>query len=266
MTSKKRRPLVLLTNDDGYDAAGLEAMASTLARHAEVIGIAPESQQSACSHALSLHRPMRLRKVREHLYALDGTPADCVYVGLLAGDRILPRWPDVVVSGLNLGPNLGHDIYYSGTVAGAREAAIRGVTGVAVSTHPHADLGVAARICGCVVMAVIDLSQRMAAPFVLNVNVPSSADGSKFRATRPGRRTYGEGVDFRLDPRGREYLWIGGTGVYHQAERGTDTYAFDRDEVSISWLPLASPVEKVDDIAATVVRCLRRRGPSRNMP
>src|ERR1700736_4722146 len=108
-------------------------MRAALCAHAEVIVAAPENEQSASSHALSLHRPMRLRKVEEGGFALDGPPADCVYVALHADTRVVPRRPDLVVSGINHGMNLGQDVFYSGTVAAAREAALRGIPAVATS-------------------------------------------------------------------------------------------------------------------------------------
>src|SRR5262249_24114157 len=115
------RPLVLLSNDDGCAAAGLLALRDALATWATVVVCAPELNQSATSHSLSLHRPLRLRVVEDGLFALDGTPADCVYVALHSGTRVLERRPDLVVSGMNHGLNLGVDVFYSGTVAAARE-------------------------------------------------------------------------------------------------------------------------------------------------
>src|ERR1044071_689169 len=121
------RPLVLLSNDDGFAAPGLLAMRDALSAFADVVVCAPELNQSATSHSLSLHRSLRLRHVEEGTFSVDGTPADCVYVALNSGARILPRRPDIAVSGLNHGLNLGIDVFYSGTVAAAREAAMRGI-------------------------------------------------------------------------------------------------------------------------------------------
>ncbi|RYE86974.1 MAG: 5'/3'-nucleotidase SurE, partial [Myxococcales bacterium] len=118
--------MVLLTNDDGYQAAGLRALRDALRDWATVIVVAPESEQSATSHTLTLHRPLRVREVEPAIFALDGSPADCVYLGMVASERLLPRRPEMVVSGLNHGLNLGNDVFYSGTVGGAREGALRG--------------------------------------------------------------------------------------------------------------------------------------------
>ena len=131
------RPLVLLSNDDGHASQGIRAMRAALVEAgADVVVLAPETEQSASSHALTLNRSMRLRAVEPGVFALDGTPADCVYVALHAGTRILPRRPDLVVSGINHGMNLGQDAFYSGTIAAAREGALRGILAVAASAHP----------------------------------------------------------------------------------------------------------------------------------
>src|SRR5579864_2992639 len=140
------RPLVLLSNDDGHSSAGIRAVRDVLSAVADVVLVAPENEQSASSHALSLHRPLRLRRVESDVFALDGTPADCVYVALHAGGRILPRRPDLVVSGINHGMNLGQDAFYSGTVAAAREGALRGIPGIATSAHISLELGSVARL------------------------------------------------------------------------------------------------------------------------
>ena len=130
------RPLILCTNDDGFDSVGLQQVAQALGAIADVVILAPETEQSATSHSLTIHRPLRLRKVREGCFALDGTPADCVYIALhLPPDHnpVLARRPDIVVSGVNRGLNLGQDVFYSGTIAAAREGALRGIPSIAVS-------------------------------------------------------------------------------------------------------------------------------------
>ena len=129
------RPLILLSNDDGVNARGLRALRDALVVLGRVIVVAPTSEQSASSHALTLHRPLRHRVVDEDVHSVDGSPADSVYVALYRAD-LLPRWPDLVVSGINRGYNLGTDVYYSGTVAAAREAALRGVPAMAICLLP----------------------------------------------------------------------------------------------------------------------------------
>jgi 5'-nucleotidase len=248
------RPLILLSNDDGHASAGIRAMRAALAaRGADVVIVAPESEQSASSHALSLHRPLRLRNVEPGVFAIDGTPADCVYVALHAKTRLLARRPDVVVSGINHGMNLGQDAFYSGTVAAAREGAFRGIPAVATSAHPSVDLAAVAEL-GVRVAFAVSRTSRAQAP-LLNVNVPPDWNGG-VRATRLGSRIYDEVVDFRVDPRGREYLWLGGPGVRHERDPGTDTDAYDDGAASITPLVLdltsASDVELATSVAAAV--------------
>ena len=270
-------PLILLSNDDGIAAPGLTALREALERHAEVVVCAPEVNQSATSHSLSLHRILRLRHTREAgtgVFALDGTPADCVYVALHSGTRVLPRRPDLVVSGMNHGLNLGVDVFYSGTVAAAREAALRGIPAVAVSADLAADRTAAARLGAALALAALEAFARRSGhdggrppippgpagqpPYgtpesvprqfargheggvapLLNVNIPPG-NGWAVRATCLGARLYTEEVDYRIDPRGREYLWIGGGGaVRHDHVPGSDTEAFDAGVASVTPLTL----------------------------
>lgn len=229
------RPLVLLSNDDGYRAAGLEALRGALAAEVDVIVCAPESEQSAASHSLSLHRPLRLTRHAEGLYGVDGTPADCVYVALHAEGRVLPRKPDLVVSGLNHGVNLGDDVFYSGTVAAAREGALRGIPSIAASAAHGTERSAAARAVVRLALALHE--HRKHAPLLLNVNFPPGA-GWALRATRLGARVYHDSVEFRVDPRGRDYLWIGGNGVSHRPVAGSDTEAYDQGLVGVTPLVL----------------------------
>ncbi len=235
------RPLVLLSNDDGYASAGLRAMRDALAVTADVVVLAPETEQSASSHSLSLHRALRLRAVEAGTFALDGTPADCVYVALHAGVRVLPRRPDLIVSGINHGMNLGQDAFYSGTIAAAREGALRGIPAVATSAHASAATDAVAELCARIAFEL--LAAHAGTGTLLNVNVPRQWTG-EIRATRLGARIYEELVDFRNDPRGREYLWLGGPGVRHERAAGTDTDAYDDGAASITPLRL--------DLTATV--------------
>ncbi len=229
------RPLVLLSNDDGHASAGLRTLRDAIARAADVIVLAPETEQSAASHALSLHRPLRLRAVEDGIFALDGTPADCVYVALHAGTRVLPRRPDLVVSGVNHGLNLGQDAFYSGTVAAAREGALRGIPAVAASAHGAADLPAVAELT--VRIALELLAAHAGRGALVSLNVPRGWTG-EVRATRLGARIYEELVDFRRDPRGREYLWLGGPGVRHEHDPGSDTDAYDEGAASLTPLVL----------------------------
>lgn len=232
------RPLILVSNDDGVYAQGNIALREALATIAEVITVAPTHEQSAKSHSISLHMPLRWHTVSRDVHAVDGTPADCVYAALHRGG-LLPRTPDLVVSGINHGANLGTDVHYSGTVAAAREAALRGVPAIAVSNLFVGNMVAVAE-------AVVPLCERMLSAThpddqvpLLNVNFPDRESHLGVRATRLGERHYAEGVDLRTDPRGRSYFWIGGDGgVEHPAVEGSDTEAVDAGYVSVTPLSL----------------------------
>ncbi|HEY1955021.1 MAG TPA: 5'/3'-nucleotidase SurE [Polyangiaceae bacterium] len=239
--------LILLANDDGFGRRGIRAMQAALAAMGEVIIVAPELEQSATSHSLSLHRPLRVRKVEERVYAIDGTPADCIYVAL-HHPKILPHRPDLVVSGLNHGLNLGQDVFYSGTVAAAREAALRGIPAIAASAARGVDRELA---CG----AIAELAKRLLAakkPMLLNVNFPPNWAGA-MRVARVGFRAYEELVDLRKDPRGRDYLWIGGSGVHHDPDPGSDTAAHDEGVASVTPLRLDLTAEAELERAAELI-------------
>jgi 5'-nucleotidase len=229
------RPLVLLSNDDGIRAPGLLALRDALLEIADVITVAPEHEQSASSHALSLHRPLRFAQHGADLFSVDGTPADCVYVALFS-NRFLPRPPTMVVSGLNRGLNLASDVHYSGTVAAAREAALRGFRAVAFSADTTTDIAAATRLARRIVTAVLE--DKSSSAILLNVNFPAGKQWP-VKVTRLGSRTYQDGVEIRKDPRGGEYLWLGGPpGVTHDGDPDTDTSAFDTGSVSITPLSL----------------------------
>ena len=252
------RPLILLSNDDGYRARGVRTLAAALGAFGDVVVCAPETEQSTTSHSLTLTRPLRLRNVEKGIFAVDGTPADCVYVALNGGTRILPRMPDVVVSGLNHGLNLATDVFYSGTVAAAREGALRGIPAMATSADGGANMEHAAAVCAKLVLTLIELApvspsprqadagpprpigppfrRKLPAPLI-NVNVPPG-EAWPVVSTRLGLRLYEDLVEFRTDPRGREYLWIGGGGVRHEELSGSDTEAYDRGMVSVTSLLL----------------------------
>ncbi len=243
------RPLILLSNDDGYRANGIAAMRRALSDFAEVIVCAPEIEQSATSHALSVHRALRLFEPGPGVFSIDGTPADCVYVALHGRTRILPRWPDLVVSGVNHGVNLGDDVFYSGTVAAAREAALKGIPALAVSTPHDASMEQAADLARRVTQAM--LLRPINAPLLLSLNVPKGY--SAVRATRLGRRIYHDEVDFRLDPRGREYLWLGGPSVDHPGIPGSDTEAFDAGVASLTALSLDLWARENDEVVGRIL-------------
>lgn len=230
-----QRPLILLSNDDGYTSPGIRSVRAALQTFADVVICAPLSEQSATSHSISLNRPLRLYEAEPGIFTVDGTPADCVYVALHAERRVTPRRPDLVVSGMNHGLNLGNDVFYSGTVAAAREGALRGVSALACSASLRADLGAASELAARLARQMLALERQ--SPLLFNVNFPAG-DKWPIRATRLGNRIYQDGVLFRSDPRGGEYLWIGTGGVQHSGAEGADTLAFDEGVVGITPLSL----------------------------
>jgi 5'-nucleotidase len=223
------RPLVLCSNDDGVASPHLVALADRIAAFADVIVVAPERQRSAASHAITLHKPLRLTEVAPRRYALSGTPVDCVYLGVL---KLCDRKPAVVVSGVNDGYNLGSDVFYSGTVAAAVEGALRGAAGIACSLAPRAvDADHAIDFAARVVRAAID--EPIPAGTVLNVNMPAQRT-DRYEWTTLGRRFYNDDVAERRDPRGRPYYWVGGGPVGHDDVPGTDCVAIARGHYSIT--------------------------------
>jgi 5'-nucleotidase len=227
------KSLILVTNDDGIHAPGLLLLAGALGDVGEVVVYAPADQQSAVGHGITLHHPLRVTELRAGWHMVDGTPTDCV---MLAVRDLLGRRPDLVVSGINPGANLGDDVTYSGTVAGAFEGMLLGVPAFAVSTASYRPehMDTAARVAARMALEVL----RCGLPpdTMLNVNVPDLPhDALKGAAvTRMGRRDYQEVIVRREDPRGGTYYWIGGDAPGHVAEEGTDFEAIERGQVSIT--------------------------------
>lgn len=221
-----------MSNDDGVLSAGLEALAAAMAPLGEVWVVAPEVQQSAASHAISLHRPLRIRKVKERWYSVDGTPTDCAYLAIhhLMKDEL----PRIAVAGINHGPNLADDVIYSGTVAAAMEASLLGVPAIAFSlvSYKPSDFAPAARFARALVAAA--LSEVLPPRVLLNVNVPEGKPEG-YALTRFGRHSYGNAVVENVDPRGRRYYWIGGNDYQHEDIPGSDCNAvFDQHLVSVT--------------------------------
>lgn len=198
-------PSILVTNDDGVRAPGLAALARAFEGLGDVIVVAPDREQSGASHALTLRQPLRIERITDRWYAVDGTPTDCVN---LAFFQIFERVPDLVVSGINAGYNLGEDTTYSGTVAAALEGRILGAPSVAVSTEARADDAQFARAAAIALRIAREVLAR-GLPYdgLLNVNVPPDPRG--YRVTRQGRRMLRQGLQARQDPKGRDYYWIG---------------------------------------------------------
>lgn len=196
-------PRILVTNDDGYFSPGIEALAAALKGVGDVVVVAPQTEASAVGHALTLRRPLRVDVIGPAVYAVDGTPTDCVNIAI---DEILTAPPDLVVSGINKGLNVGDDVTYSGTVAGAFEAALLGFPGIAVSLErPDLDFGPAAALAADLATRV--LAEGLPYRTFLNVNVPKGGFRG-VRTTVQARRNHITKVDRRMDPRQRPYFWI----------------------------------------------------------
>lgn len=227
---------ILISNDDGYLAPGLQALADALAVIAEVVVVAPDSNRSGASNSLSLDRPLSLHKAANGFYYVNGTPTDCVHVALTG---LMQERPDLVVSGINNGPNMGDDTLYSGTVAAATEGYLFGIPAIAFSQAEYgwANLDAAARVAREIVERRFDDLQK---PYLLNVNIPA-VPYEQLRgtvATRLGRRHSSEPVIRALDPRGREIFWIGPVGVAREGGPGTDFHAVAQGQVSITPLQI----------------------------
>ena len=236
---------ILLTNDDGIQAAGLHALAQALRPLGDVTVLAPDRNWSASGHVKTMHRPLRVREVElpdgSPALSSDGAPSDCVALAVLG---VLDRPIDMVVSGINPNANLGHDVTYSGTVTAAMEAAIQGLPGIAVSLdtpegHSGArDYAPAAEVAASVARKVIE--DGLPRGLVLNVNVPyGPRQGMRGVAiTRQGLRVYRDELVRRQDPRGRPYYWIGGESPSGLSEPDTDFWALRENYVSITPLQL----------------------------
>lgn len=227
---------ILVTNDDGVMAPGLQALAAALAARGEVTVVAPDRERSATSHSLTLRAPLRVHWVSERVASVDGTPTDCV---LLAVHALLDGRPDLVVSGVNHGPNLGDDVYYSGTVAGAMEGALLGIPALAVSLAGEGPEALRAAAAFAGDLAALVAQRGLPAGTLLNVNVPALAPDAVrgARWTRLGRRVYHNAVE-RLDDRPGELRFrICGTPGGEEAE-GTDLQALAAGFVSVTPLRL----------------------------
>ena len=226
------RTRILITNDDGYHADGIVALESVLSEIGDVYVVAPESEMSGASHSLTLARPLRIRQRSERHWTVDGTPTDCVTLAL---NQILTddERPHICCSGINHGANLGDDATYSGTVAGALEATILGVPGLAFSlvAYRDHDFTESARIAGEITRKAI--AEGIPDGTLLNVNVPKDIPAG-MRITKQGFKSARPVISEHIDPRGKLYYWIGEERSGFRAEGGTDFEAIDEGYVSIT--------------------------------
>lgn len=229
---------ILLTNDDGINALGIRVLAQYLGEIGKVSIVAPDRERSAVGHALTLHHPLRALKLDNNMYAVDGTPTDCVNLGI---NSLLSIKPDIVISGINHGANLGDDITYSGTVSAAMEATLMGIPAFAISLATTADTDnfvpaatFAAKLAGVI------LRKGLPEDTFLNVNVPNHPPEllKKPLITCQGKRSYEGMIIDNIDPRGRNYYWIGSVDVNFHDVEGTDYYAVTRGHISITPLHL----------------------------
>ena len=228
-----RKPKILLSNDAGIRSEGLRALYEALKDFADVTVVAPDRERSAVGRALTLHRPLRCEKVEENWYAVDGTPTSCVYIGIHA---IMKEKPDMVLGGINRGPNLGEDITYSGTVSIAMEGALLGIPSVAFSLATFKDFLWESAAKWAVRITKKVYERGIPKGCCLNVNIPNLPYGEVkgVKVTRQGKKAYTEKVEERRDPWGRVYYWIGGEEPNWKAEPGTDYWAVKNGFVSIT--------------------------------
>lgn len=235
--------LILLCNDDGYQAAGIKALARALKKIGRVVIVAPLWEQSGTSHSLTISRPLRTRKISNDVYGVSGTPTDAVMIAVYC---ILNKKPDILVSGINHGPNMGDDVTYSGTVAAAMEGTILGIPSIAISQvvtngdSPGAgrQYDKAARFAARLVKSV--KKNGIPKGTLLNVNVPEykKADSRKYKITKLGERVYHDVITEKIDPRGQPYFWI--AGHYTVTDKGPDTdyRAVQKNYISITPLDI----------------------------
>lgn len=231
------RPLIMVTNDDGILSSGLQLLAQALADIGEVVIVAPDRERSAAGHSMTLDKPVRVDQIRSNCFAVDGTPTDCVN---LAVHGLLPRQPDLLVSGINKGSNLADDITYSGTVAAAMEAMLMQVPALAVSLDlatagSDHDFSHACRYA-CHFSQQI-LSNGLPPDTFLNMNVPCGVPNG-VRLTRQGKRVYDNKIEVKRDPRGRDYYWLGGNQLGFVRQPECDCGAIADGYVSVTPLHL----------------------------
>lgn len=227
---------ILISNDDGYLAPGIVALANALAPIAEIVVVAPDSNRSGSSNSLTLDRPLSVYRAENGFYFVNGTPSDCVHIALTG---VLSFRPDLIVSGINQGQNMGDDTLYSGTVAAATEGYLFGIPAIAFSQVEKgwAHLDAAARTAREIVERRFDAIQK---PYLLNVNIPNLPYGDlkSAVATRLGKRHQSEAVIKTTDPHGREIFWIGPAGAAKDAGEGSDFHATAKGHVSITPLQI----------------------------
>lgn len=233
-------PVILVTNDDGVHSEGINVLYKTLKSLGEVYVVAPDTEQSAVAHSLTLHRPLRAEKLDNKIYAVNGTPTDCV---ILAVHKLLPQKPALIVSGINNGGNLGDDITYSGTVAAAIEGTLLGIPSIAVSfmienrsrsTYQSRSLKLKKTANFAKKLASMVLIKGLPLDTFLNVNVPERTKIRGVKLTRQGKNVYDNALHEMLDPKGKTHYWIGGGTPLGEKGQNTDFAAVKDGFISVT--------------------------------
>ena len=226
---------ILITNDDGIHSPGIEALREAVSALGTGVVIAPDRDNSAVSHALTMNRPLRVIKLAEDTYTVDGTPTDCVAIGL---KKILAGPPDLLVSGINAGANIGDDISYSGTVSAAIEGTMYSIPSMAISVtgEPPYDFRSAIKIARCMARKI--MRNSLPENTLLNINVPGGSSYGEIRVTRQGRRLWQNSIRETLDRTGTKHYWIGGGTPVPDPEEDTDVHAAVNNHVSITPIQL----------------------------
>jgi 5'-nucleotidase len=233
-------PTILVTNDDGVSSPGIKILAKTLKSIGEVYVVAPETEQSAVAHALTLHRPLKSEKAGKNIYYINGTPTDCVIIGV---NKLLPSKPEIIVSGINNGGNLGDNLTYSGTVAAAIEGTLLGIPSIAVSlvteyNNNHGPQKMTSgfnRAAECAIEIVNKIIQSgLPKDTLLNVNVPLGPEIMGTKITSQGKLVYDNGIQVLSDPRGKECYWIGGGEPQWKKGGDTDLDAIHNGYISVT--------------------------------
>lgn len=229
---------IFVTNDDGIYSHGIRVLAEALKEVGDVLVIAPDRERTAAGHALTLHKPLRLEEIEKGYFAANGTPTDCVNLGI---NGILKTPPDIVVSGINKGGNLGEDVTYSGTVSAAVEGTILGVPSIAISLVADVDYKFEAAASIAVKLTKIILKKGLPKDTLLNINVPnvSKEEIKGVKITRLGKRIYDRNsIIENIDPRGRKYYWIGGSRMTWEKTEESDFAAIEENMISVTPLCL----------------------------
>lgn len=245
---------ILLSNDDGVDAPGIITLADHLRDIADIVIVAPDKDRSGASNSLTLLYPLHVKKIKENVYSVDGTPTDCVHLGVTG---LFEGLPDMVLSGINCGANLGDDILYSGTVAAATEGRSLGLPAVAVSLagDKHSHYLTAAAVMKQIILML--QHERLPVSTILNVNVPDVplSEIKGMQITRLGTRHAAEPVVKQQDPRGRAIYWVGKAGAAQDSGIGTDFHAIEQQCVSITPLKIdLTHYDAMESIASWVGR------------